>query len=404
MLLIKNIGTLVTCNGIYWNELAILNNVAMLIDGDTINWIGKPVCISKNATLKTFDANNNVIIPGLIDCHTHLIFSGNRANEFFIRAKNKSYLDIANSGNGILNTMKSVRKSSKQELVNLALPRLKQMVKYGTTTIEAKSGYGLNINDELKILDVIKILNKSQDIDIEATFLGAHTIPPEYKHNKKHYIDIIISKMLPKVAKQKIARFCDIFIEKNAFNTEDAYKILNKAKTLGLQLKVHAEQFSHQGGAYLAAKIGSISASHLEFINDADIKVLSQNDVVAEILPISQTYLGIKNSPPTRELIDAGTKISIATDFNPGSSMCNNIQLALRLAIVNNKLSCEQALLGVTKNAAYSLRRNDIGQIKIGSKADFCILNTNNLLELFSDWTQNPILTVFKNGQIIHYL
>ena len=404
MLLIENIGYLITFNGICWSDMAVIKNAAMLIDNKRIYWFGSADKILKIKVSDTFNAMGNVVIPGLIDCHTHLVFAGNRANEFAMRACGKSYLDIMNSGGGILNTMQAVRRSSKQELINLALPRLNQMLKLGVTTIEAKSGYGLNLNDELKILDVLATLNKKHPIDIEVTFLGAHAIPPEYIDNRKKYVDDIIEKILPSIVAQKIAKFCDVFIEKNAFNVNEATKILLRAKDLGLYCKVHAEQLSHNGGAYLAAKIGAISVSHLEFINDADIKVIAQNNVVAEILPISQEYLGANNLPPIKELINAGVKISVATDFNPGSAMCNNIQLALRLAVVRNGLTCEQALLGATKNAAYSLKRNDIGGIKVGAMADFCILDSNNLWEFFSDWSRNVISIVFKNGVIVSSL
>ena len=404
MLLVKNIGYLITFNGLYWSDMGVVKDAAMLIDDEFVFWLGSTSEVLETKVSRVFNAGGNVVIPGLIDCHTHLIFAGNRANEFAMRARGESYLNIMNIGGGILNTMRAVRKASKQELIDLALPRLEKMLKFGVTTIEAKSGYGLNLNDELKMLDALVTLRKNQPIDIEVTFLGAHTIPPEYIGNKKKYVSDIIHQILPGIVKHNTVKFCDIFIEKNAFNVEDAAIILGRAKSLGLECKVHAEQLTHQGGASLAAKIGAISVSHLEFINDADVKVIAQKDVVAEILPISYEYLGGTQLPPTKDLMIAGAKICVASDFNPGSAMCNDIQLALRLAVVRNGLTCEQALLGATKNAAYSLKRNDIGQIKVGTKADFCVLNTNNLWEFFSDWTKNTVSTVFKNGLIVHSL
>ncbi len=398
MLLVKNIGHLVTFNGVYWDELAVIKDAAMLIDSEKIYWLGPNHELPEQKVNESFDVDDKVVMPGLIDCHTHLVFAGNRAGEFAMRARGESYLNIMKAGGGILNTMRATRRASKQELIDLAMPRLEQMLKLGVTTIEAKSGYGLNLKDELKILEVSKILNQNQPIDIEATFLGAHAIPPEYADNKSDYVKLIIDQMLPAVVKQKLAKFCDIFIEEGAFDVEDAARIFKQAKNLGLECRVHAEQLSHQGGAYLAAELGAVSASHLEFINDADIKVIAQKDIVAEILPLAQEYLGVADLPPTKELIIAGAKVCVASDFNPGSAMCNDLQLALCLAVVRNGLTCEQALLGATKNAAFSLKRNDIGQLKVGALADFCVLDTNNLWELFSDWSKNSVSTVFKRG------
>ncbi len=403
MLLIKNIKKLITLNGKNWHHLGIFKNLSILINKHGyIHWIGykKPNNIK---ITKIFNAHNNVIIPGLIDCHTHLIFSGDRSYEFYLRTKGITYLNIMNKGSGILNTVNHVRKTSIQKLIKLTLPYLKEMLSFGITTIEAKSGYGLTLKDELKLLNVIQILNNKQSIEIEPTFLGAHSIPIEYKNNKNLYIKYINNIMIPIIAKKKLAKFCDIFIEKHAFNKNDAITIINQAKKFGLIGKAHTEQFTHSNGAYAMSNIDILSLSHIEHINHKDIKHITDNNIITEILPIAQQYLQINTNPPIKQLIKNKVKICIGTDFNPGSSMSHNIQYAARLAVASYKLSCEQALLGITKNPALAVNRNNIGQINIGKQGDLCILNTQNIWSFFSNWTKNTVKTVFKKGEIVYH-
>ena len=339
-----------------------------------------------------FDCQGCVVLPGLIDCHTHLVFAGSRAHEFEMRSRGATYAQIMHAGGGIRNTMQATRKASKQELIDLALPRLQRMLSRGVTAVEIKTGYGLSLESELKMLEVIYELSTLQPIELYPTFLGAHAIPPEY--DSETYVEHIIRDMLPAVREQNIAKSCDIFVEQGAFSVNQARKILSKAKELGLHTRVHAEQLSRSGGALLAAELGALSASHLEYANLEDAQALAKAGVIAELLPVAQEFLGMHQLASGRMLTDAGVKVAVATDFNPGSAMCDDLLLAARLAVTRGGLSCKEALLGITSYAAQAL-----GKISVG---DYCVLSTRNWLDLFYDWSVNPVRAVFKNGELCY--
>ncbi len=399
MKLIHNIKTLYTMVSTPGNPLGAIDNAVVGWDDNKITFIGQQFPPLKKGDKGGFslDANGATMLPGLIDCHTHLVFAGSRAEEFAMRSRGATYQEIMQNGGGIRSTMRAVRAASKQELIDLALPRLEAMLKKGVTTIEAKTGYGLSLNDELKTLEVLGALQKLQPIEILCTFLGAHAIPPEYEGQREQYVDHVVNDMLPRIAEQGIATMCDVFVERGAFTVEDGRRILQAAKQVGLLTRVHAEQLSHFGGAKLAAEIGAQGASHLEFVSPEDMKRLADASVVAEILPIAQEYLNLQ-PVPGRALIGAGVDVAVATDFNPGSAMCNDIHLAARLAVTRCGLTCEEALLGVTANAAKALGRSDIGQIRVGAKADLCLLRGESVWDLLYDWSDNPVIGLFKNG------
>jgi len=400
-LLLCNIKKLLTMDSNQDDLLGVIEDAALIIQDGKIVWTGKEKNIPYVVSEK-YDCLGGVVLPGLIDCHTHLVFAGSRENEFALRAKGATYQEIMQAGGGILSTMQATRWASKEELIDLALPRLSRMLSRGVTLVEAKTGYGLNLLDELKMLEVMKSLDELQPIEISPTFLAAHAVPPEFKNQSDKYVDHIVHDMLPQVSAQQIAKSCDVFVEKGAFSFEQGLKILTAAKKFGFSSRVHAEQLSHFGGAQLAAKLSALGASHLEYADENDFKMLAQKNVVAEILPIAQEFLGMEKIVSGKKLCSAGVKVAVATDFNPGSAMCDNLQLAARLSVTRCGLSCEEALLGITRYAAMALNRNDVGMLQPGKKADICVLSLQSPWEFLYDWSINPVQVVFKNGQMVY--
>jgi imidazolonepropionase len=386
-------------------DLGIIENGAVAISGDRIVAVGKTnevlgkVSIGKKT--KVIDAKDKVVLPGFVDCHTHPVFANTREDEFEMRIKGKTYQEIAASGGGIKSSVKALRLKSKEELIQLALPRLDRMLSYGTTTIEAKSGYGLSLEDEIKMLEVIKELNKIHPIDLIPTFLGAHEIPEEYKNNRREYIKLIIEKMIPEVAKRKLAVFCDIFCEKGVFDIEESREILKSAKDHGFKLKLHADQLSSLGGSKLAAEVGAISADHLEFIDDDGIEKMKKSGVIGVLLPGACFGLGIKEYPPARKMIEKGLPVALATDFNPGSSMTESMPMILSLACLMMRMTPAEAIVASTINSAYAVDKgNEIGSIEVGKKADLVIWNVQNYKEIPYHFGVNLVDQVIKDGKV----
>lgn len=401
MILVKNIRELYCMLPSATHPLGLINDAAVLIENGTIFWLGPLADLPKNISFsQSIDANKAIVVPGFIDCHTHLIFAADRCHEFYLRSWGKSYGEILQAGGGIVSTMQAVRASSIDELILLARPRLQRMLERGVCTIEAKSGYGLSTVDEIKMLEALKRLNSEGPVSIEATFLGAHALPPEYGGKRDFYVDVLVNEMLPAVKAHGFARFCDVFVEEGAFSVADGRRILSAAQKYDLLPRVHAEQLTHQGAAALACEVGALSASHLEHINADDIELLAKNKVVAEVLPIAQEYLGMKKLAPARELCDAGVAVAVATDFNPGSAMCDDLLLAARLAVTRCALTCEEALQAITINAAKALGRDNIGHLSVGSKADLCFLDCASVWHLLYDWSINPVSMVIKDGAL----
>ncbi|PKH28462.1 imidazolonepropionase [Shewanella sp. ALD9] len=377
---------------------------AIAIKDGKIAWVGPRSELPEFDVLATpvYRGKGGWITPGLIDAHTHLVFAGNRANEFEQRLQGASYQDIARAGGGIISTVNACREADEAELFELGRQRLNALAREGVTTVEIKSGYGLNTETELKLLRVARELGEHHHIDISTTFLGAHAIPPEYKDNADVYIDLVINDMLPAVIAENLADAVDVFCENIAFNLEQTERVLTAAKQAGLQIKLHAEQLTNMGGSALAAKLGAKSVDHIEFLDEAGIKAISESGTCATLLPGAFYFLHETQLPPIDLLRQYKVPMVIASDFNPGSSPICSTLLMLNMACTLFKLTPEEALQGVTINAAKALGiDNNVGSITVGKQADFCLWDITTPAQLAYAYGVNLCKTVVKNGQVV---
>ena len=350
------------------------------------------------------DAENSIITPGFIDCHTHPIFSSSRANEFNLRALGHTYEQIANQGGGINSSVSSLRQKNEDDLYELCISRMDQFLFNGTTTLEAKSGYGLSVDDEIKSLNVIKRINQNHILDLIPTFLGAHAIPNEYKNDKEGYIDLICTKMIPKISKLKLAEFCDVFCENGYFNFEESSRILKTAKEHGLTPRLHADEFEDSRGLELAIDLKAISADHLMAANQEMFKKMADSDVVGVILPGTTFFLGQKNYVDAKKMINTGCEVALATDFNPGSCTINSLPQIMFLAISYCNMTFEQAFKGVTHNAAKAINRQlEIGLIKENYNADLLFWDIDDIYEIPYWFNSERLFKIIKNGQLIDF-
>ena len=377
MPVLKNISTLYTCpDEGSQADIHSVQNAAIAWNGETIKWVGRESELPETYRNEpSHDAGGKMVIPGIVDCHTHLCFGGWRPDEFEMRIQGKSYLEIAKAGGGILSTVKHTRAASENELFEKASRLLDKILLNGTTTIECKSGYGLSLEDELKQLRVYKRLADRFPGTIVSTFLGAHTFPPEYKEDRNGYIDLVINKMIPAVAEENLAEFCDIFVEDSAFTIDEARKIFEAGKKAGLQPKLHADQLSSGGGAELAAEVSAVSADHLEQISDNGISKMAGAGVIGVTLPIASLY----TQQPylnCRKLVDGGVKVAVATDFNPGSAPSYDMPLAMMLTCNHGRLTPAETLKAATIYAAQAINRHEtVGSIEPGKRADFLVID-----------------------------
>ncbi len=385
------------------DELSIIENGAVAIKGEKILAVGTTAEIKANYNAdKIIDATGKVVMPGFVDPHTHPVFVHTRENEFAMRIKGKSYVEISQSGGGIRSSIEAVRKASEDELYDLAEKRIKKMISNGTTTLEAKSGYGLTTESEIKMLKVIKRLNENLPIDIVPTFMGAHEFPIEYKDNHEEYIRILKEEMMPEIKKQNLAEYCDIFTEDHVYNIEQSRDILNHAKKLGFKLRMHADEIEPIGGAELAAELGAISADHLGAASDAGIKAMARAGVIATLLPGTIFSLGMKSYARARDMINAGIPVALATDYNPGSCNCDSMQFIITLACLQMKMTPAEAIIASTINAAYSLEMGDrIGSLEADKQADILIMDMPSYQFLPYHFGSNNVETVIKNGEVI---
>ncbi len=366
-------------------ELGIIEHGALLVQGPLIERIGNTDEIESglNNDCTVIDAGGRVVLPGFVDAHTHPVFAGTRAGEFEERSAGATYQEIAARGGGIQSTVNQTRAASVDQLVSAGRRYADWFLRTGTTTVEAKSGYGLSLEDELKMLRAIRRLDAETPLRYVPTFLGAHTVPKEYASRRDEYVSLIIDEMLPRVAQEKLAEFADVFCEQNVFSTDESWKILSAARCHGLGLRMHADQLSLSGGAKLAAELGTITADHLEHTDAEGIAALKSAGVQPVLLPGSVYALGSSRYPPAREMIDAGLPVVLATDFNPGSSPTPSMTMILSLAATHMKMTPAEAITAATINAAYSLNRGaQLGSLEPGKVADFVIHDCDDYRQL----------------------
>ena len=384
-------------------QLSIIEDGALFVRGDRIEIADRRREVERliNGDCEVIDAGRRVVMPGFVDAHTHPVFAGLRANEFEQRAGGATYREIAARGGGIRSTVRATRNASLSDLIKASKRYSEWFLRGGTTTIEAKSGYGLTIEDELKILRAIRQMNSETPLRYVSTFLGAHDIPAEYRSRRATYVSLVINEMLPRVVEEKLAEYCDVFCEADVFSNDETRQILSAARGQGLGLRVHADQLSLSGGARLAAELNAATADHLEHTDAAGIAALKAAKVQPVLLPGSVYALGSRQYPPAREMIEAGLGIVLATDFNPGSSPTPSIPMVLSLACTQMKMTPAEAVSAATINAAYSLRRGDeIGSLEKGKCADFVIHDCEDYRELAYFFGVEHARQVYASGQL----
>lgn len=403
MPVLRNIAALTSgTNSGKQGEVFSIANAALAWRGEKISWLGAEKDLPAEFSVeKQFDAHGALVIPGLIDCHTHLAFGGWRTEEFVQRCLGKSYSEIAQQGGGILSTVRQTRDISKSDLEDRCVAFLKQIAAQGTTTIEAKSGYGLDVPNEIKILEVYAGLRKKSPVSVIPTLLAAHTVPAEFKSRREEYVELILEQIIPQVSRRKLARFCDVFVDEVAFSNDEARRILRAARDAGMRSKLHVDQLADGAGGALAAELGAISADHLEFVSAASINAMRDAGVVAVVLPLASIFT--RQAPlDARRLIEAGVQVAVATDFNPGSAPSFNLPLAMMLSCTLNRLSPSEAFTGATIVAAKALGiEANVGSLEVGKQADFALLAVPNVEQWLYHFTSNVCAATVKGGVCI---
>lgn len=409
-LLIVNSNELITLKdgsarprtGQQMQSLGIMRKGCLAVKDGRIVAVGKTSEIRKEFRAENIiSASGKTVMPGFVDPHTHLVFAGSREDEFQMRVEGASYMKILDTGGGILKTVKQTRRAGVDRLVDFGFKTLDVMLEHGTTTVEAKSGYGLTVKDELKILRVIKRLNQMHAVDVVPTFLGTHAVPPEYRNNPREYVDLVVKDMIPRVAAKGLAEFCDVFCERGVFSLEQSRRVLVAGKNYGLKLKVHADEMSTLGGAELAAGVGAVSAEHLLFSSDAGIKAMAKKGVIAVLLPVAAFCLMTGRYADARKMISFGVPVALGTDFNP-SCWVENQQLVIAFACHFMKLTPAEAITAATINAAHAIgRAGEVGSLEVGKKADVIILDVPNHKFLGHRFGVNLVDKVVKSGRLV---
>jgi len=376
---------------------------ALIVKEDKIAWVGRQADLPEFDALATpvINGKGQWLTPGLIDCHTHILFSGNRAGEFEQRLNGVSYQEIANQGGGIASTVRATREASDETLFVVGKNRLNSLMNEGVTTVESKSGYGLDLKTEIKLLEVNKILNDNHPVDIQSTFLGAHALPPEFKDNADAYIDLVCDVMLPQVAERNLADAVDAFCENVGFSYEQTKRVFVKAKSLGLAVKCHAEQLSNQHGTELVAEFNGLSADHIEYLDEAGVKAMAHSGTVAVLLPGAFYFLRETQQPPIELLRQHNVPIAIASDFNPGTAPLCSLRLMLNMGCTLFRLTPEETLKGVTINAAKALGLKDRGALKVGMRADLALWDIATPAQLSYQFGVNELSNLWISGKLI---
>ncbi|MBK7091631.1 MAG: imidazolonepropionase [bacterium] len=412
MKLLRNCSQLVTCSnddsqpktGEKMSHLELIEQGALVFEGETIKWVGiesdVTAAFPKARFEEVIDANGMLVTPGLVDPHTHPVFAATREDEFYMRNAGKTYMEIAEAGGGIRNSARRLRQADEGTLYNNGIRFLNRMLKSGTTTAEAKSGYGLSTESEVKSLEVIQRLDKNHPIDLVPTFLGAHEFPDEYRSDREGYVRLLIEEMIPLVAKRNLAKYCDIFTEAGVFDIDQSRRIMSAAKQNGFELKFHADELKSVGGAELAAELGAVSADHLVYASDNGIAAMAKAKTIAVFLPSTTFFLGHKEYAPARKMLTAGVPVALATDFNPGSSCNTSLQATMTIAAIYLKMTPEEILNAVTFNSACAIGMQEkVGSLQIGKLADFVLWDAENYKQLPYFFAQNPVTAVYKRGQ-----
>lgn len=387
--------------GTEMSYIEALTDVSIITEDGIVKEFIKNSEVNSQKFDEVIDCTNKIILPGLVECHTHTVFAGNRSNEFRQKISGTSYEEIAKQGGGINATVQAVRSSSFEELLQISKPRINYFIAQGITTLEIKSGYGLSYYDEIKLLQVIKRLNEIYPIDIIPTFLGAHTFPPEYKNDHSEYISVVINEIIPYIAQNNLAVFCDAFCEETAFSAKEVEKIFDEAKKHGLKLKLHTDQFNRIGGVETALKMNAVSVDHLEVADINIVERLSNSETTAVLLPGVSFFLNYGYAP-ARDLIDNNAVVALATDYNPGSSNIADLNLIMSLAAIKMKMKVEETISAVTINAANALSLSDkIGSIEPGKNADFSVFDTSDYSDLVYNVAKNLNVMTIKNGKLI---
>jgi len=412
-LLIKNIHQLVTVSaggkpfraGAEMRDVGVIEHADVLVEDGLFRWIGPSGALTGtlDEDADILDATDYVALPGFVDAHTHLLFAGSRDTEFAMRVEGKTYQEIADAGGGIIGTVTATRNATRKELKKIASKRLDEMMKLGTTTVEIKSGYGLDEDSEIKMLEAINELSEEHFMTIVPTFLGAHAIPIEHKNDPQMYVDAICLRMLPYIAKRKLAKFCDVFCETNYFTLEQSRAILKKAQEFGLFSKLHADQLTQIGASKLGAELNATSVDHLEQIGDSGIAAIKEAGCIAVVLPGVSFFLHY-GYPPARKIIDAGIPLAIASNFNPGSCMSFSIPLMMTIACTQMGLTPEETITATTLNAAAALKLSDVvGSIEVGKQADIVLYDVPHYRHIPYFFGVNLVAKIIKKGTLLEF-
>lgn len=417
-LIIEHVAELLTCpvggeadgsgagRGDEWRGLGAIPDGALAARGGRIAWVGPSRDLDRHvhrhAGARVLDAAGCVVMPGLVECHTHLVFGGSRAHEFQLRAAGATYAEIAAAGGGIMSTVRATREAGDEELYAAGRQHLDDLLAMGFTTVEAKTGYGLSTAHELRLLETYAALDRDHPVTVTPTLLGAHVVAPEYRDRPEAYVDLLVRETIPEAARRGLARFCDAFCERGAFTLEQSRRVLEAGREHGLIPKLHADQFEDGGGAALAAELGAASADHLDHTGPAGMAAMAAAGVTAVLLPGAVAFLGLHHFAPARDLIAAGVPVAISTDFNPGSCHCRNPYLVMTLASSYLGMSLAEVLRGYTCEAARALRLEDeVGSLRPGLRADVLMLRTPSAEQIPYDFGAVPVATVIKDGRVV---